>query len=94
MHQQYCILMERKELWKSKKILKRLYHNWYRIIKNALRPGSIWKLGGSGNLKEYPPDVISSDVVLYCGLTWDLMHTTSPFIMALSAISYSLIYCP
>ena len=58
------ILNERRQIWKSKKILKRLYHNWYRIIKNALRPGSILEIGGgSGNLKEFFPDSISSDVV-------------------------------
>lgn len=64
MQQQFSMLIERKEKWKSKKILKRLYHNWYRIIKNYLRPGSILEIGGgSGNLKEFFPDIISSDVV-------------------------------
>ena len=46
MQQQFSMLIERKEKWKSKKILKRLYHNWYRIIKNSLRPGSILEIGG------------------------------------------------
>ena len=64
MKQQFSVLVVRRERWKSKKILKRLYHNWYRIIKNALRPGSILEIGGgSGNLKEFFPHVISSDVV-------------------------------
>lgn len=58
------ILYERKQIWKSKKILKKLYHNWYRIIGNALRPGSILEIGGgSGNLKEFFNDSISSDIV-------------------------------
>ena len=64
MKQQFSVLVVRRERWKSKKILKRLYHNWYRIIKNALRPGSILEIGGgSGNLKEFFPHVFSSDVV-------------------------------
>ena len=64
MKQQYSVLVERRERWKSKRILKRLYHNWYRLIKNALRPGSILEIGGgSGNLKAFLPDAISSDVV-------------------------------
>ena len=58
------ILSERRHIWKSKKILKRLYHNWYRKIGTALRPGSILEIGGgSGNLKEFFKDSISSDVV-------------------------------
>lgn len=64
MKQQNTILMERKQIWKSKKILKRLYHNWYRIIGDALRPGSILEIGGgSGNLKELFPHAISSDIL-------------------------------
>jgi len=64
MQQDFHILNERKQIWKSKKILKRLYHNWYRIIGSALRPGSILEIGGgSGNLKEFFPHAISSDIL-------------------------------
>jgi SAM-dependent methyltransferase len=64
MRQDSHILRERKQVWKSKKILKRLYHHWYRIITSVLRPGSILEIGGgSGNLKEFLPDTISSDIV-------------------------------
>jgi len=64
MQQDSHILNERKQIWKSKKILKRLYNNWYRIIGNDLRPGSILEIGGgSGNLKEFFPHAISSDVL-------------------------------
>jgi SAM-dependent methyltransferase len=63
MQQDSHILNERKQIWKSKKILKRVYHNWYRKIGNALRPGSILEIGGgSGNLKEFFKDSISSDI--------------------------------
>lgn len=64
MQQQYGILMERREIWKSKQILKRLYQRWCLMIESALKPGSILEIGGgSGNLKEFFPDAISSDVV-------------------------------
>ncbi len=64
MQQDSHILNERKQIWKSKKILKRLYHNWYRKIGTALRPGSILEIGGgSGNLKEFFPHAISSDIL-------------------------------
>ncbi|MBW1765281.1 MAG: class I SAM-dependent methyltransferase [Deltaproteobacteria bacterium] len=63
--QQYLhILSERKKIWKSKKILKRLYRHWYCIIGSVLRPGSILEIGGgSGNFKEFSPDAISSDII-------------------------------
>ena len=64
MQQQYVILMERREIWKSKTILKKLYQHWYQMIAGALKPGSILEIGGgSGNLKEFFPNAISSDVV-------------------------------
>ena len=64
MKQNTHILNERRQLWKSKKILEKLYYNWYRKIKSALRPGSILEIGsGSGNLKEFFPDTISSDIL-------------------------------
>jgi SAM-dependent methyltransferase len=64
MQQNSHILNKRKQTWKSKKILKRLYHNWYRMIRNALKPGTILEIGGgSGNLKEFFPHAISSDIL-------------------------------
>lgn len=63
MQQDSHILNERKQIWKSKRILKRLYHNWYRKIGSTLSPGSILEIGGgSGNLKEFFPHAISSDI--------------------------------
>jgi SAM-dependent methyltransferase len=63
--QQYSdALNKRRQIWESKKILKKLYHNWYRMIGSALKPGSILEIGGgSGNFKEFFPHVISSDIL-------------------------------
>ena len=64
MQQDSHILNERRQIWKSKKILKKLYHHWYRMIGSALRTGSILEIGGgSGNLKEFFPNAISSDII-------------------------------
>jgi len=64
MKQNNHILNERRQIWKSKKILKRLYHTWYRISRKSLKPGSILEIrGGSGNLKEFFPHAISSDIL-------------------------------
>lgn len=58
------ILYKRRDVWKSKEILRRLYHKWYSIIGNATNPGTIMEIGGgSGNLKEFFPDAISSDIL-------------------------------
>jgi SAM-dependent methyltransferase len=58
------ILAERRRIWRSKKILDRLYHTWYGLIANALRPGNALELGGgSGNLKGFLPYSISSDIL-------------------------------
>lgn len=59
------ILIERRQIWKSKKILKRLYHKWCGCIAEALKPGNMLELGGgSGNLKDFFPHAISSDILI------------------------------
>lgn len=58
------ILRERRRIWDSKRILKRLYSRWYGLIADALRPGKVLEIGGgSGNLKEFFPNAISSDIL-------------------------------
>lgn len=58
------ILEERRLKWKSKEVLRRLYFKWYSLIGEWIRPGVVLELGGgSGNLKEYFPEAISSDIV-------------------------------
>jgi SAM-dependent methyltransferase len=58
------ILEERRHKWNTKEILKRLYFKWYELIGEWIRPGVVLELGGgSGNLKDYFPQAISSDIV-------------------------------
>jgi SAM-dependent methyltransferase len=58
------ILAERRGIWKSKAVIRKLYSRWCDAIGKALRPGKALELGGgSGNLKEYFPHVITSDVI-------------------------------
>ena len=61
----YEILKRHREIWQKKKVLRDIYHDWYRLIienmadnKPALETGS-----GGGNFKEFFFDVISSDFV-------------------------------
>ena len=58
------VLNERRSIWKSKEILRKLYYRWYGVIADALNPGNTLELGGgSGNLKDFFTDTISTDIV-------------------------------
>ena len=58
------ILAERRVIWTSKPIVRKLYQKWYGHVKEALRPGKTLELGGgSGNLKDFLPGAILSDLV-------------------------------
>ena len=59
------ILNKHREIWKSKKMLRDIYTEWYIKIINNLSdvPGKTLELGsGTGNLKEYKTDIITSDI--------------------------------
>jgi SAM-dependent methyltransferase len=58
------ILTRRREIWAAKPIIRKLYDRWYGYIQQALKPGRTLELGGgSGNLREFLPEAITSDVV-------------------------------
>lgn len=59
------ILKRHKEIWDKKKILRVIYTEWYQKILLDLyqEKGETVELGaGSGNFKNFKPDVISSDI--------------------------------
>ena len=63
-HQAAEILSERREIWAEKPIIRKLYKKWYGHIQQALRPGRTLELGGgSGNLSDFLPEAITSDIV-------------------------------
>ena len=58
------ILRRHHEVWQRKPVLRELYTQWYKDIRAQLRAGRTLELGGgSGNLKEFAPDVICTDLV-------------------------------
>jgi SAM-dependent methyltransferase len=74
------VLKERRQIWESKEIIRRLYSKWYRFIKEALRSGITLELGGgSGNLKEFLPEAITSDMVFAPWLDAVMDAHTLPF---------------
>ena len=62
------ILMEQRRTWQDKPVLREVYQDYYRRIAQASRPGRSLEIGGgSGNLKSFLPNVVSTDIV---PLTW------------------------
>ncbi|ACB49871.1 putative methyltransferase [Crocosphaera subtropica ATCC 51142] len=58
------ILQEHRLTWEKKPILRALYRTWYQEMTAQLSPGETLELGGgSGNFKEFAPNVTSSDIV-------------------------------
>lgn len=52
------------EVWKKKPVLQAIYTDFYERILGSLKPGLTLEIGaGIGNLKQYCPDVIATDVV-------------------------------
>ena len=58
------ILRQHQAVWQSKPILRLLYTEWYREIVSWLQPGPTLEVGGgTGNLKEFAPSVVCTDIV-------------------------------
>ena len=58
------ILVHHHAVWRQKPILRTLYTEWYREMASHLAPGPTLELGGgTGNLKEFVPRVICTDIV-------------------------------
>lgn len=58
------ILKKHRAIWAHKRVLKTIYRDWYSEIARAVKPGKTLEIGGgSGNLKEYLPTIITSDIV-------------------------------
>ncbi|NKB58155.1 MAG: methyltransferase domain-containing protein [Alphaproteobacteria bacterium] len=50
-------------IWEGKPVLRAVYRGWYERIAAACRPGRTLEVGGgSGNLKAFAPDVVSTDM--------------------------------
>ena len=57
-------LIEHQFTWKRKPVLRQLYFDWYNEIAKQLSEGITLELGGgTGNLKEFSPNVICTDIV-------------------------------
>jgi SAM-dependent methyltransferase len=57
-------LLEYRRTWELKPALKHIYENYYRQIIEQCRPGRTLEIGGgSGNLKAFAPDVLSTDIL-------------------------------
>jgi SAM-dependent methyltransferase len=57
------LLQHHRQIWTSKPVLRAIYGNYYQRIAGSVVPGLTLEIGGgTGNLKEYLDDVISTDI--------------------------------
>lgn len=57
-------LNEYRAIWERKPVLRSIYRDYYERITSLTAPGTTLEIGGgSGNLKEFLPDVISTDIL-------------------------------
>jgi len=58
------ILLQHRAVWQRKPVLRALYTTWYEEIASHLQRGRTLEVGGgTGNLKEFAPQVVCTDVV-------------------------------
>lgn len=58
------ILWRHQIIWQKKPVLRLLYTEWYQEIAEWLQPGRTLEVGGgTGNLKEFAPSVVCTDIV-------------------------------
>lgn len=77
----YEILKRHREIWQKKKVLRDIYHDWYRlIVENMADNRPVLEIGsGGGNFKEFFPDVISSDYIFCEWIDLNLDAHVLPF---------------
>lgn len=60
----HLILSDQREIWQKKPVLRHIYSDFYgRVLRFAVTGLTLEIGGGSGNLKEFVPDAISTDLV-------------------------------
>ncbi len=77
----YEILKRHRDIWQKKKVLRDIYHDWYRlIIENMADNRPVLEIGsGGGNFKGFFPDVISSDYIFCEWIDLNLDAHSLPF---------------
>jgi SAM-dependent methyltransferase len=77
----YQKLERHRKTWREKKLLRAIYSRWYRkMLEHASGRGTIVEIGsGSGNLKEFYPDLIASDYIFCPWLDVNLDAHALPF---------------
>ena len=58
------LLHRHRAAWEKKTILRELYTIWYQEMASQIKAGNTLELGGgSGNFKEFAPNVVSTDII-------------------------------
>jgi SAM-dependent methyltransferase len=75
-----AILKDHYHIWQQKPVLREIYHDYYQRICAVATTGLTLEVGGgSGNLKEYLPEVITTDIVTTPWLDISCDAQTLPF---------------
>ncbi len=76
----YTKLLEHREIWGKKAIVREVYTDWYNLILENVIEGKIVEIGsGPGNFSQYYPKAISSDIIFCPWLNLVFDATTMPF---------------
>lgn len=76
----YIKLLEHREIWRRKAIIREVYKDWYKLILENVIEGEIVEIGsGPGNFSQYYPKAISSDIIFCPWLNLVFDATTMPF---------------
>ena len=74
------ILLRHQAVWSRKPVLRLLYEDWYRQIRECLAPGSTLELGsGSSHFRDTVADTVRTDVVPFPGLDAVVDAQSLPF---------------
>jgi SAM-dependent methyltransferase len=57
-------LIDQKAIWNTRPSLRRIYRSWFKLIRDNCNPGRTLEIGGgSGNFRDFWPDLLSTDIV-------------------------------
>ena len=74
------LLYRHQVIWKKKPVLREIYQHGYRLIKKHLNAGKTLEIGGgTGNFKEFAPEVTTSDIICLPWLDLTLDAHALPF---------------
>jgi len=79
-NQDYQRLKKYQKIWRKKKIIQKIYQDWYKKINQDLYPGKTLEIGsGTGNFKQFSQQIIKllKNSHYYQKLSWQALKNAS-----------------